>query len=67
MGQSSRPRDGPEAVAGRQRVADGRRQPVAGFRQALRRVVHVAGGRRHAVDAGQAGAVSTETGFVNPR
>ena len=33
-------------------LPDGRRQPVAG-------------GRRHAVDAGQAGAVSAETGFVN--
>ena len=53
--------------AGFDGLPDGRRQPVAGFRQALRRVVHVAGGRRHAVDAGQAGAVSAETGFVNPR
>ena len=42
MGQSSRPRDGPEAVAGFDGLPDGRRQPVAGFRQALRRMVQSA-------------------------
>ena len=52
--------------AGFDGLPDGRRQPVAGFRQALRRVVHVACGRRHAVDAGQAGAVLGRDGFCQP-